>query len=545
VPGIVNFPEEEARAALDASGLAAGMVTWVPSQLPRGLVVAQNPSAGTYAEAGSAVSFTLSSGPQVRMVQVPNLAGSPMASAENTLHRYGLALGEVVQAPSATVRDNHVITQDPPAGSTAPAGSVVNLVVSSGSPTQMVRIPNVVPLPLPAAEVLLRKSGLVVGTVSRAPARGIPLHCVAFQDPPAGSTVPAGSIVNLSVSAPAPRRTIAVPNVVGVSRADAERRLSRAGLAVGEVGFGQSDTFSAGLVMQQAPPAGAETEEGSAVSLWISEGLAQVSVPRVVGLPLDAGRAALLAAGFAVGRVAEQEVAGGIVGRILGQNPHPGTAAPRGSAVDLVVSAPQRGNPVPGVVGLDLNAATARLAASGFSVGQVTRQDPGPHGIGNNTVLDQSPEAESIAPAGSRINLVIAWRERQSVRVPSLRGIDYNAAIQQLSDLGLGVGRVENRPVAPGQVGKVIDQDPGPNSRVFEGTAVNLVVGVTESEPMILVPACLMLSESKAVNAIESAGLDAKVKHVIGIPRGRVIFQFPPPGTPVKKGAPVVIHVTK
>ncbi|MCU0723445.1 MAG: PASTA domain-containing protein, partial [Planctomycetes bacterium] len=519
------------------------------SELPsasvrEGCVIAQDPPAGTPVPTGTVVSLSLSSGAPVQWVAVPGLAGLDLGRAEHALRRAGFTVGDVVQAPSATVRANLVISQDPPAGTSAAAGTPVNLVVSSGAPTQLVRVPSVATLPLPAAEVLLRKAGLSVGTISKVAAPTVPLHCVVSQDPAAGTTVPAGSAVNLALSAIPAKRFVLVPQLIGATRNEAERRLSRAGLALGEIGQAPSDTVAAGQVMAQSPDAGLQVEEGSPVSFVISTGTALLSVPQVVGMPLDAARAALHAAGFRAGRVAERETPG-IPGRVIDQNPNGGANAARGSLVDLVVSAPPRGNPIPAVVGLDLTQATAQLTASGFAVGQVTRQDPGRHGIANNTVLDQSPEAESIAAPGTRVNLVVAWRERQSVRVPSLRGRNYNEAIQELSSLGLTVGRVENRPVAPGQVGKVIDQDPGPNSRVFEGTAVNLVVGVQESEPMVLVPACLMLSENKAVNAIQAAGLDAKVKHVIGIPRGRVIFQFPPPGTPVKKGAEVVIHVNK
>ena len=63
-----------------------------------------------------------------------------------------------------------------------------------------------------------------------------------------------------------------VPDVVGMSEAEATSAITSAGLAVGTVDYEHSDTVPEGYVIGQSPPAGTSVDEGSNVDLTISLG---------------------------------------------------------------------------------------------------------------------------------------------------------------------------------------------------------------------------------------------------------------------------------
>ncbi len=96
---------------------------------------------------------------------------------------------------------------------------------------------------------------------------------VLDQSPDGGSRAEEGSLVTLVVGTgpPAPS-TVAVPEVLNMSYADAEATLDEAGLAVGNVREIPSNTAAVGVVIEQGYQPGTEVEPGTAVNLGISSG---------------------------------------------------------------------------------------------------------------------------------------------------------------------------------------------------------------------------------------------------------------------------------
>ncbi|MHC5037329.1 MAG: PASTA domain-containing protein [Planctomycetota bacterium] len=549
VPSLIGLDSYAAHSRLWQYRLQRGEVRMTASRTVRQVVIAQNPQAGSMVPVGSFVSYTLGPQtppqlpPQPSNIQVPSLIGMTQDQATQNLQSTGLTLGSVnwmhSMQPAGTI-----LKHTPAAGDLVLAGSSVAVVLSSGPQVRMITVPSLLKLHRNVASVRLRQYGLQVGEVTEAFSSTVPADCIISQDPPPNAQVREGTPVNLVVASTPPVARVLVPNVVGLNRRQAVRQLRAVGLNPGPMQTVVRPNMPHGQVVGQSPRAGTNVLQGSSVSLTVSEPPQNLQVPKVVGMRLDEAKRVLERAGLRMGTLREHVVAQG-VGLVVSQNPAIGVLVPPGSAVNMTVGVRPQGPTVPSVVGLPLVQARTALREAGFSVGTIARKDPGPGGIANNIVLDQNPGAGTIHPRNTRIHLTISWHEPQSVRVPSLRGLTYGDAIEKLSSIGLRVGQVDHRTVGRGQVGKVIDQNPSPNTRVWEGTAVTLVVGVKKKEKLVLVPACLLLSEGKAVKLIRAKGLVAKVTKVAGIPRGRVIFQFPPPGTPVKKGSEVRIHVTQ
>jgi len=138
---------------------------------------------------------------------------------------------------------------------------------------------------------------------------------------------------------PAPQG-VAVPRVIGLTRAAAEAALGAAGLAAGAVTEAYHPTAPAGQVIGQTPGAGQRVPAGTAVDLVLSKGAdpATVTVPDVARLPRAAAEAALTAAGLAVGAVTETYSAVVPAGAVVRQDPPAGVMAAPGTAVALALS---------------------------------------------------------------------------------------------------------------------------------------------------------------------------------------------------------------
>jgi beta-lactam-binding protein with PASTA domain len=88
--------------------------------------------------------------------------------------------------------------------------------------------------------------------------------------------------------------SVVVPDVVGMGRSDAFRRLSDVRLA-GEDEKGENGVTAANVVASQSPSAGARVPERTPVRLRFSEAPTLVSVPDLVGRPLEDARRLLKA----------------------------------------------------------------------------------------------------------------------------------------------------------------------------------------------------------------------------------------------------------
>jgi serine/threonine-protein kinase len=143
-----------------------------------------------------------------------------------------------------------------------------------------------------------------------------------------------------------------VPATKGMSRTAARALLLDSSLEEGRVTQVFHDTVPVGAVVASVPDAGSRTRRGTGIALQISRGPQFVEVPKVTGMPLADAKAALEKAGFRL-RGMRDAYSRTRKGSIVEQTPARNEKAPRGSAVDVVVSKGSRPRP----------AATARPSA--------------------------------------------------------------------------------------------------------------------------------------------------------------------------------------
>jgi eukaryotic-like serine/threonine-protein kinase len=221
--------------------------------------------------------------------EVPRVVGQQLLEARNELEKAGFEVEETRVRSEAPF--DQVVDQDPNPGEEAEEGSTVVVEVSGGPGT--VRVPTVRNLPVGVAIDELEDAGLKP-QVDRRPSDSVREGRAIRTVPAAGEEVERGERVQLFVSSGP--ELVAVPDVVGLSRASAEAALGDAGLDV--VVEEEASEEPEGDVISQTPTAGSEVERGSNVTITVSTGLEEVTVPNVVGLAGRDARAQLRAEGL-------------------------------------------------------------------------------------------------------------------------------------------------------------------------------------------------------------------------------------------------------
>jgi serine/threonine-protein kinase len=276
------------------------------------------------------------------------------------------------------------------------------LLRSSGSPASFA-VPNVVLQPVGTATQTLQSDGLKVATQDVQPAFGFGPGTVLDQSPKPPNKVSKGNTVTLKVvMTPA---QVNVPDVTGQDVGTATNTLQQAGFTVSQQSRQSNQT--AGTVIDQSPSGNSQAAQGSKVTLTVSSGPAQITVPDVVGEDQATAANRLGSAGLTLGSVANQPSATVPSGSVISTSPSPGAKVNPGSTVNLVVSSGQPPNQaqVPDVTGQTQGQAKAALTAAGFTP-QASAQpvsDPAQNGV----VLSQNPPGGTTANQGSVVAFTV------------------------------------------------------------------------------------------------------------------------------------------
>ena len=131
------------------------------------------------------------------------------------------------------------------------------------------------------------------------------------------------------------RSEVVVPELIGIDEAVAQVRLAQAGLTI-EVSERPFDASEAGTVLDQTPAAGETLREGEAVSVVVSAGTEEFTMPDVVGIALRIARVQLEERGLTV-RVDEVE-SDSPAGTVISTNPAPGAQVRSTDMVRLTVA---------------------------------------------------------------------------------------------------------------------------------------------------------------------------------------------------------------
>ncbi|MCP4668545.1 MAG: PASTA domain-containing protein, partial [Deltaproteobacteria bacterium] len=128
------------------------------------------------------------------------------------------------------------------------------------------------------------------------------------------------------------------PDVVGMSRNDAEAAILAAGLAPGVVDLQHSGAVPDGHVIAQNPPPGHMAPIASHVDIVVSLGVSYVTVPDVTGMLRPDAETAIASAGLTLGQIIETYIDLYPENQVFLQYPPPDLTVVHHTPMDLSVS---------------------------------------------------------------------------------------------------------------------------------------------------------------------------------------------------------------
>jgi eukaryotic-like serine/threonine-protein kinase len=193
VPDVAGKSLADAKKALEDAGFKTDVVQEHSDRVKSGLVIGTDPPAQTRFERGQAVTIRVSSGPN--LAKVPSVIGLDQDTADTQIRDAGLK--PHFQKQESSQPKGQVIDQSPSGGSSVRKNSTVTVVVSSG--VGKVLVPNVVGESRDQATADLRAAGLAARVVKRTTTDPNADDQVIAQDPSAGTKLPRGEAVTISV----------------------------------------------------------------------------------------------------------------------------------------------------------------------------------------------------------------------------------------------------------------------------------------------------------------------------------------------------------
>ncbi len=263
-------------------------------------------------------------------VTVPDVTGKPIAQARTTLEQAGFKVGTETEVYSSEVSSGNVVSTDPKAGEQAEKGATIKINVSKG--TEQVSVPDLKGKSADDAQKALSQAGLNGKQGDTVYSDDVSEGAVASQDTSAGSKANKGDTIVYHLSKGSEK--VSIPNVVGMTQANATSKLESAGFSV-NVTTSASDDVDKGNVIKQSDTGTAK--KGSTITITVSSGASSVQVPSVVGKTESDAGSALEKAGFKydIQRESSSTVA---KGNVIRQSPSSGASAKKGDTITIYVS---------------------------------------------------------------------------------------------------------------------------------------------------------------------------------------------------------------
>ena len=200
-------------------------------------------------------------------------------------------------------------------------------------------------------------------------------------------------------------KEVDIPNLVGITREEAEKAISDRKLQLGEVKEEFNSEYEKGKVISQDPPyrENYNIKEGTTIKFVVSLGIEETTVPKVVGLKQEEAIKALEDAKLKY-EIKEENSKKVEAGYVIEQETEAEKTVNAGDKVVIHVSLGVKKISVPSVLGKSEKDATKALKDAGLKVVTTTDEDSSKD---NDTVLKQSVDAGTEVEEGTSVTITI------------------------------------------------------------------------------------------------------------------------------------------
>ncbi len=267
-------------------------------------------------------------GPGSRVV-VPSTVGGSYEEALRIITPLGLNV-VVENRFDEEIAKGKIIESLPAGGDKIDSAGSVKLIISKGP--ERFTVPMTAGLTPQAAQAAVKKSPLLVGTITEVFNSEIPKGFVISSTPASGSSVKRDTKINLLVSKGV--QQVAIASYLGKSGEQALNELTELGFSV-EVGYAFNETVPELAVIFQNPTGGTSIDKGSKVTIQISKGPRYTFIPKtIITMEAVAAREMLESMGLKVRVVSVGNNKKKVVKKV---SPAVNTKVKRGSTVTITV----------------------------------------------------------------------------------------------------------------------------------------------------------------------------------------------------------------
>lgn len=267
-------------------------------------------------------------GPGSRVV-VPSTVGGSYEEALRIITPLGLNV-VVENRFDEEIAKGKIIESLPAGGDKIDSAGSVKLIISKGP--ERFTVPMTAGLTPQAAQAAVKKSPLLVGTITEVFNSEIPKGFVISSSPTSGASVKRDTKINLLVSKGI--QQVALASYLGKSGEQALNELTELGFSV-EVGYAFNETVPELAVIFQNPAGGTSIDKGAKVTIQISKGPRYTFIPKtVITMEAVAAREMLESLGLKVKVVSVGNNKKKVVKKV---SPAVNTKVKRGSTVTITV----------------------------------------------------------------------------------------------------------------------------------------------------------------------------------------------------------------
>lgn len=199
-PVLIGLTAEEALALAREENLNLGQINYAHNDAPAGIVISQTPEAGSGVDPTVGLEVTVSRGPELPPVAMPDVRGQMLDDAEQRLRAAGFISISRVATGTTSNRPGSVTSQDPSAGTMVDRSTPVFLSYGLAAST-VVQVPSVAGHSSAEAQSALRSAGLVPGSIEYVDEPSVPMGNVVRTVPAAGSYTLTDTPIRLVVNA--------------------------------------------------------------------------------------------------------------------------------------------------------------------------------------------------------------------------------------------------------------------------------------------------------------------------------------------------------
>lgn len=270
-------------------------------------------------------------------VMIPNLEDKTQTEAVEALEKLGLTIEKTEEIANDKIEKGRVVKTNPAAGTSVKKGRAVILYLSSG--TELLKMPSFIGKKYEDAKKELIKLQFNDSDISQEGEASdtVPAGEIISQDPEENEEVdPKETKVVFVVSTG--KEAVSLPSVEGDEQGAAVQSLRAMGFSDIAIKESFDDSVEKGQVIKQSPAPGTLVSVDTTITLTISKGQEEVTVPDLVNMTEGKARS-LLSREKLVMNIISQEYSDIIkAGSVISSTPQEGEDTAKGGTVDVILS---------------------------------------------------------------------------------------------------------------------------------------------------------------------------------------------------------------